>query len=67
MANSYTYRIKQGSIIKIGGIPVELLQDIIVECGTDLLEIDDISLDNIDKYLNSEWINLKILKDLNSI
>ena len=67
MANSYTYRIKQGSIIKIGGIPVELLQDIIVECGTDLLEIDDISLDNIDKYLNGEWINLKILKDLNSI
>jgi hypothetical protein len=42
MAHTYVYKITPRSIIHLGGIPLEVQNDVIVESSTDLLspEVD---------------------------
>lgn len=63
---TYVYKAKRGAVLKVGGIPIEIQQDTVFYCATNLLSIDiDIKLDDFEESIDNEWISLANIEERN--
>jgi hypothetical protein len=61
---TYVYKAKCSSILKIGAIPIELQEDVIFHCHIDILSLGvDVKLNDFEELIDNEWIGLDILKE----
>ena len=65
---THIYKAKCYSILKVDGIPIELQEDTIFHCDTDLLLVDiNIEYNYFDELIDDNWISLDTFKKLRSI
>jgi hypothetical protein len=61
---THVYKAKCSAILKVGAIPIELQEDVIFHCETDILSANiDIKLNYFEELIDGEWIELDILKE----